>query len=239
MACAIIVAAGCGRRMRSPVAKQFLEIGDVPILVRTLRVFSGHPQIRRIRVVVPQNEMDSCRRLILSEFGVEADLQIIAGGNRRQDSVYQGLKTVEEPGQIVVIHDGVRPFVGRELITACIEGAEETGACIAGVPASDTVKRVGGQNVIQETISRENIWLAQTPQAFSLGLIKEAFEKAIADGFSGTDDASLVERLGRPVRIIEGSRQNIKITTSADMDIAPQMLKIFQTINEDSGENLC
>ncbi|MCF8094293.1 MAG: 2-C-methyl-D-erythritol 4-phosphate cytidylyltransferase [Desulfobacteraceae bacterium] len=239
MASAIIVAAGCGKRMQSSVAKQFLEIENIPILVRTLRVFAGHPSIGRIRLVVPQEEMEFCRGTILPEFGSEVDLSIVAGGKRRQDSVYQGLLAVAETGQVVVIHDGVRPFVSGELITACIEGAERVGACIVGVPASDTVKRVGGGNMILETIARDEIWLAQTPQAFRYEVIKKAFDKANADGFSGTDDASLVERMGWPVHMIEGSRHNIKITTSADMELAPQLLKIFESIKENSGGDLC
>lgn len=225
MASAIIVAAGCGKRMQSPIAKQFLELGNIPILVRTLRVFARHPRIARIFLVVPEREMDFCRSRILPEVEGGTDLQVVAGGARRQDSVYQGLLAVSEPGQIVVIHDGVRPFVSPELITACIAGAEQLDACIAGIPVSDTVKRVGAENEIRETIARQDLWLAQTPQAFRWELIKEAFDKAIADGFSGTDDASMLEHLGRPVRMIEGSRRNIKITTPADMELAAAFLK--------------
>ena len=225
MAYAIIVAAGCGKRMQSPIAKQFLELGNIPILVRTLRVFARHPRIAGIYLVVPEKEMDYCRSRILPEVEDGTDLQVVAGGVRRQDSVYQGLLAVSEPGRIVVIHDGVRPFVSPELITACIAGADRLGACIAGIPASDTVKRVGPENEIRETIAREDIWLAQTPQAFRWELIIEAFDKAIADGFSGTDDASIMEYIGRPVHMIEGSRQNIKITTPADMELAAAFLK--------------
>ncbi|MFP3979884.1 MAG: 2-C-methyl-D-erythritol 4-phosphate cytidylyltransferase [Desulfobacterales bacterium] len=224
MAYAIIVAAGCGKRMQSPISKQFLELGNIPILVRTLRVFVRHPRIAGIFLVVPEKEMDYCRSRILPEVEGGTDLRMVAGGARRQDSVYQGLLAVSEPGRIVVIHDGVRPFVGPELITACIGGAEQLGACIAGIPASDTVKRVRPENQIRETLAREEIWLAQTPQAFRWELIKKAFDKAIADGFSGTDDASMMEHIGRPVRMIEGSRQNIKITTPADMELAAAFL---------------
>ncbi|MFP4453042.1 MAG: 2-C-methyl-D-erythritol 4-phosphate cytidylyltransferase [Desulfobacterales bacterium] len=229
MACAVIVAAGRGKRMNLPVAKQFLEIGGKPLFVRTLAVFAVHPRISRIQLVVPQEDVDFCKSRISDELAGKSDIGVTAGGKKRQDSVYQGLLALKDPAEkIVLIHDGVRPFVTPELISACIDGAAEIGACIAAIPASDTLKRVDSGNRITETLPRDSIWLAQTPQAFSLDLIKSAYEKAMAEGFSGTDDASLVERTGRQVKIIEGSLFNIKITAPGDLEIAEQISSILK-----------
>ncbi|MBS3809937.1 MAG: 2-C-methyl-D-erythritol 4-phosphate cytidylyltransferase [Desulfobacterales bacterium] len=236
MASAVIVAAGRGERMQSPVAKQFLEIGGVPVLVRTLRVFARHPWISEIMLVVAHEDISLCRTMILPEFGEETAVRITEGGLLRQDSVYKGLLAVGDTEKIVVIHDGVRPFVSRDLISECIEGAEQSGACIAGMPVSDTLKRVECGNMVSETLPRERIWTAQTPQAFRYDLIKSAFDMAIAEGFTGTDDAFMLERTGRPVRIIEGSWRNIKITTPGDLELAGQLLKITKTSNGKTAE---
>ncbi len=223
-ASAVIVAAGSGLRMRSTVAKQFIEIGNIPIIARTLQVFALHRSISNICLVVPGQDIDFCRQVILPHVDSGKQIMIIAGGARRQDSVYLGIKAMDRHEPVVVIHDGVRPFVSPENIEACVDGAAETGACIAGIPASDTLKRVSEGSVIAQTVSRDNIWLAQTPQAFGWDLIKKAFEQASADGFAATDDASLVERMGVPVLIIEGSRRNIKITTPEDLEMAAGFL---------------
>ena len=225
-ASAIIVAAGRGVRMQTPLAKQFIQIGHRPVIVHTLEAFAAHPWISEIRLVVPEPDMVFCRREILPQVKTEKTIGITAGGPRRQDSVYRGLTALgPAAAPLVVIHDGVRPFVRSEIISACIEGAGKHGACIAGIPASDTLKRVTAGNFIAETVSRKNVWLAQTPQAFALNLIQKAFEQAAADGFEGTDDASLVERMGLPVYMIEGSRHNIKITTPADLKTAACILE--------------
>lgn len=236
MASAVIVAAGRGERMQSPVAKQFLEIDGIPVLVRTLQAFAGHPRISRINLVVAPEDIEFCRASILPELGRESGLRITGGGRLRQDSVYQGLLAVDNTEQIVVIHDGVRPFVSSGLISACIDGAEQSGACIAGIRVSDTLKRVKSENLVTETVARDRIWLAQTPQAFRYDLIKSAFDSAIADGFTGTDDASMVERTGRPVRITEGSWRNIKITTPEDLEIAELLLKFLNFQTEKKAE---
>lgn len=232
MASAVIVAAGRGKRMRTPVAKQFLEISGKPVLARTLEVFACHPRISRIQLVVSPDDMEFCETWILREFGKHTDIRMTAGGTRRQDSVYRGLLALGETNETVLVHDGVRPFVTPGLISDCIDGAAETGACIAAIPASDTLKQVDSDNMITETLARDRIWLAQTPQAFSYSLIKNAFDKAAAEGFSGTDEASIVERTGRAVRIVEGSRLNIKITAPGDLEIAERLFEIFKSSAE-------
>ncbi len=239
MASAVIVAAGKGTRMNSPVAKQYLEIGGLPVFVRTLGAFARHPRVSEIQLVVPPGDVSFCKAMILPEFSQKADIRITEGGKRRQDSVYRGLTVLESVENIVLIHDGVRPFVTRELISACIDGAAETGACIAAVPVSDTLKQSDFCNLVAGTVSRERIWLAQTPQGFSYHLIKDAYERAFAEGFSCTDDSSLVERIGIPVRIIEGSRLNIKITTAGDLEIAERLLELFTTPTENRGGDKC
>ncbi|MBS0013967.1 MAG: 2-C-methyl-D-erythritol 4-phosphate cytidylyltransferase [Desulfobacterales bacterium] len=233
MASAVIVAAGRGVRMCSPVAKQFLALGDIPVLARTLQVFAAHPRIADICLVVPDADFAFCRQSVLPLVQTQKPVKLTAGGAKRQDSVQCGLNSLDRPEKIVVIHDGVRPFVTAELISGCIDKAAETGACIAGIPAAETLKQVGAGNMIVQTVSRDGIWLAQTPQAFDFGLIQRAFEKAGADGFLGTDDASLVERMGVSVAIIEGSRSNIKITTPADLEMAARLLQNQSTSEAD------
>lgn len=242
MASAVIVAAGHGKRLQSPVAKQFLEIEGKPLFIYTLEAFARHSRVARIQLVVPPGDISLCRSRLPAKAGLDSDIRITAGGASRQESVYKGLlalEDLEDTQGVVVIHDGVRPFVSQELISACIDGAVENGACIAAVPVSDTLKRVDKGNLVTETVARDRIWLAQTPQAFRLDLIKNAFDKAIAEGFTATDDASIVERTGRPVRIIEGSWRNIKITTPADLEIAAHLIKFFKTSNGNSGGKQC
>ncbi|MFW6283992.1 MAG: 2-C-methyl-D-erythritol 4-phosphate cytidylyltransferase [Desulfosalsimonas sp.] len=233
MASAVIVAAGRGVRMGGPVAKQFLALGNMPVLARTLQVFAAHPRIAHICLVVPKADFAFCRKSVLPLVQTAKNISLTAGGPKRQDSVQCGLNSLNKPEKIVVIHDGVRPFVTAELISGCIDMAAQTGACIAGIPAAETLKQVDAGNVIVQTVNRDGIWLAQTPQAFDFGLIQRAFAKAAADRFHGTDDACLVERMGVSVRIIEGSRTNIKITTPADLEMAARLLQNQSTAEAD------
>jgi len=223
---AIIVAAGQGVRMSNTVRKQYIALDGIPILSRTLRVFDRCDLIDRIIVAVPKDDIDYCRDEILPDAKMKKEAILVIGGARRQDSVYNGLKTIESDDGIVLIHDGVRPFVNPEHLVACIKGAQKHGACILGIPAFDTVKHVNANNEIIETRKRDTLWLAQTPQAFQLELIKRAHEIARQKGFTGTDDASLVERLGGIVKIISGSRNNIKITNQEDLKLARALMQI-------------
>ncbi len=222
MASAIIVAAGSGLRMKNKTRKQYLLLSGLPILTRTLLVFAAHPQITSIFLVVPKDDFDYCRQIILPSLGEEA-VSLVPGGAERQDSVYQGLKAASQ-SDIVLIHDGVRPFVTPAMITACIDAAARYGGCIPAIPVSDTLKRVGADRTIEKTLSRDGIWMAQTPQAFKRDLICGAYEHAFHTGAVFTDDAAVVEHYGQPVRIIEGSPLNIKITTPADLAFARALL---------------
>ena len=225
MVTAIIVAAGKGVRMQGSLPKQYLPLAGCPILAHTLTVFGNCESVGHIHLVVPRDDFDFCRESILNRIKPAASVTLVAGGARRQESVYRGLQHLDPGCRIVVIHDGVRPFVQPDQITACINGAQKIGACILGIPAYDTLKQVDQSGNIVNTTARDAIWLAQTPQAFQYDLINQAHEQARLDGYQGTDDASLVERLGAPVRIIRGSRSNIKITTKEDLEIARALLE--------------
>jgi len=224
MASAIIVAAGKGNRMKGPTRKQFLELSGRPVLSYSLIAFDACTLIEEIFLVVPKNDIDACQHKIISTLNLKKKVQLISGGVHRQDSVYNGLLSVGKQSDIVVIHDGVRPFVRPEDLTACIRCAKKVDACILGTPASDTLKRVDKSQRIEKTLDRKNIWLTQTPQAFKYELILEAHEAARRDGVIGTDDALLVERLGKDVKIINGNRYNIKITVKEDLAVAHALI---------------
>ena len=222
---AIIVAAGKGNRMSGSVRKQYIALDGIPILEHTLNIFDSCAKVNQIIVVVPDEDLDFCRKKILRPAKLQKNVSLIAGGSVRQDSVYNALKIIKPDEGIVIVHDGVRPFLRQKHLVACIKGAAELGACILGIPAFDTVKKVNPKGVIIQTHKRDTLWLAQTPQVFEVKLIKKAHEKARQEGFIGTDDASLVERLGAAVKIIPGSRSNIKITNPEDLNLARAIIK--------------
>ena len=222
---AIIVAAGKGLRMNEDVPKQYLSLEGRPVLGHTLLVFNTCDRIDEVFVVIPAEDFDFCGKNVISPLGLQKRIKLVSGGDRRQDSVYNGLKALDQKTDLVVIHDGVRPFVKSDELGACIDGAIKFGACILGIPASDTLKRIDGAGIINGTLDRENIWLVQTPQVFKYDLILKAHEAARRDGISGTDDASLVERLGIEVRIITGNKNNIKITTQEDLAVAQAIIE--------------
>jgi len=225
---AIIVAAGNGIRMNASKRKQYLLLGHVPIIIRTVRLFSACPAVAAIFLVVPPSDTDYCRELVIRSPDLGKTCHVISGGESRQASVYQGLLAVEKAGIVsgfVVIHDGVRPLVKPSRIESCIATARKTGACILAEPVHDTLKQiVQGTTLIAGTLPRKDLWYAQTPQAFRYEIIRDAHERALKDHVSGTDDAMLVERMGIPVSVVPGSRQNIKITTPEDLALAEALL---------------
>jgi 2-C-methyl-D-erythritol 4-phosphate cytidylyltransferase len=225
MVAAIIVAAGKGIRMQDSLRKQYLPLAGLPIIAQTLIVFAGCDLIDHIYLVVPPDDFDFCRDNVLARSKLVGNVTLVAGGDRRQESVYRGLQQIDAGCSIVVIHDGVRPFVQHDQLSACISGAKKFGSCILGVPAYDTLKEVDNSGKIVNTIARDAIWLAQTPQAFRYELIKKAHDQARLDDYQGTDDAALAERLGEAVKIIRGSRSNIKITNQEDLKIARALLE--------------
>ena len=231
----IIPAAGLGTRMASaPEAKiakgapskQFTELGGVPILIHTLRAFASSPDVSEIIVALRAGEIGGFRTRLEKEGKdiLKKKVQLVEGGEHRQQSVGQALSTVQaREDDIVLVHDAVRPFVTPEIIAAVIQAAEKYGAAIAAFPASDTIKQVertAEGAVIKATVPREKVVMAQTPQGFRYDVLKKTFGEAAADGFIGTDEASLVERSGHEVAVVMGAARNIKITTPADMELA-------------------
>jgi 2-C-methyl-D-erythritol 4-phosphate cytidylyltransferase len=227
MVSAIIVAAGQGVRMGNSIPKQYLKLGDHPILAYSLMAFSLCSSVDKLYLVIPESDVDYCCHKIVRPLKLITDIQLVPGGSHRQFSVYNGLRKIEDRPGIVVIHDGVRPFVKPDHIQICIQGAREAGACILAVPVADTLKKVNSSNLIDGTIERKGVWQAQTPQAFAYDLITQAHEKARVDGFIASDDALLVERLGQQVKIVTGNRNNFKITTPEDLRIAQAMLAFY------------
>jgi len=224
VALAIIVGGGKGLRMNSSTPKQFLQLKNRPVIAYALEAFGACDKINEIYLVVSKGEVEFCSETLLPSLEPAKPIHLVEGGLRRQDSVYNGLLAMEGHEGVVVIHDGVRPFVTPTQITECIAGAETSGACLLGMPVGDTLKRVGSTQMIEETISRDNMWQAQTPQAFQYTLIRQAHDRAAREGFAGTDDASLVERCGGKVKVIKGSAGNIKITLPEDLVMAEALL---------------
>jgi 2-C-methyl-D-erythritol 4-phosphate cytidylyltransferase len=218
----IIPAAGLGTRMATKTAKQFTEIGGTPVLVHTLRRFAAVKAVTEIVVALREPEIRQFQPRLEKE--KLPKVRLVIGGDNRQESVHNALRSISgKPDDLVLVHDGVRPFVTVEVIENVVKAARKHGAAIAGVPAIDTVKQVdrtADGALIKTTIPRERVVLAQTPQGFRLELIRKAFEDAAVIGFLGTDEASLVERIGHEVHVVMGSPRNIKITTKADMELA-------------------
>jgi 2-C-methyl-D-erythritol 4-phosphate cytidylyltransferase len=236
----IVPAAGLGTRMAPPSAtttkkrapsKQFKELGGIPILIHTLRKFVASPEVYEIIVALRKNEIAGFRTQIEKQFPeiLNKRLQLVEGGEHRQDSVASALAAVAaDADDLVLVHDGVRPFVTPQIIAEVIAAAGKHGAAIAGLPAVDTVKQVDRTAegaLIKATIPRASVVMAQTPQGFRYDILKKAFDEAAADGFVGTDEASLIERAGHPVAVVMGSPTNLKITTPADMELAEFYLK--------------
>jgi 2-C-methyl-D-erythritol 4-phosphate cytidylyltransferase len=222
---ALIVAGGSGQRMHSDQRKQYLDLDGMPILCRTLAVFTAADLIDRIVLVVPEADRALCRDDLVPRAGLVGPVDIVPGGPTRQASVYNGLAAMDaDDDDLVVIHDAVRPFLEPAELEACIRTAGETGACILALRAFDTVKKADSGHRIAATVDRESIWLAQTPQVFRYGLIRAAHTLARRNKVSGTDDAALVEMTGYPVHILPGSRFNIKITTPEDLALAQAIL---------------
>lgn len=221
----IVVAAGQGLRLGADQPKQYLPLAGCPVLGWTLKAFAAAAGIGRMVAVVPPGDSDFCRSEILEPLGLTERVALVAGGGERQESVFNGLAALAPVPAVVLIHDGVRPLVTGGIIAAVLRGAREWGACIAALPVPDTIKRVAPEGRIGETLPRDGLWQAQTPQGFRFALIWQAHQEARRQGFRGTDDAQLVERLGHAVRVVPGSPGNVKITHPADLALAAALLK--------------
>jgi 2-C-methyl-D-erythritol 4-phosphate cytidylyltransferase len=219
---AIIAAAGFGRRMKTDRPKQLLVLNGTPILVHTIRKFDSCSAIHYIVVTAPRESVDEIRDLVQAA-GFKKSVSVIEGGERRQDSVAMGLQHLQPGTDIVAVHDGVRPFVSVNDIENVVRQAAQTGAAILGVPIVDTVKQAE-REFVESTLTREHLILAQTPQVFRTAILIQAFERAAKDEYYGTDESSLVERLGHAVVIVRGSERNIKITRPSDLTLARAFL---------------
>ena len=229
---AIIVAAGSSERMGLETAKPFLKLGGKPILVHTIEKFEGCAGVDEIILVVKHGDKELARKLV-SDFRFEKVIAITEGGARRQDSVYEGLRKLGGRDiRFVLVHDGVRPFVTSEKIRELIVACRDYKAAILAVPPKDTIKKSNTVPFVQETLDRTRLWAAQTPQAFAIDVLTKAYDRARRENFTATDDASLVERLGVKVRIIEGSYENIKITTPEDLQLAELILQREASLNK-------
>jgi 2-C-methyl-D-erythritol 4-phosphate cytidylyltransferase len=234
----IIPAAGLGTRMaaaakdKKPAAsKQFTDLAGTPILIHTVRKFATLAGVSQIWIALRKTEMAEFRGRLQNdaEGSLSQKVQLVEGGEHRQQSVANALAAISAANDdIVLVHDAVRPFVTHEIIQDVIAAAQKYGAAIAGMPAVDTVKQVdrtADGALITATVPRERVVLAQTPQGFRYEILKSAFDEATADGFLGTDEASLVERAGKEVAVVMGSQRNIKITTPGDMELAEFYLR--------------
>ena len=213
----IIPAAGLGTRMGH--RKQMMLLGDTPVLIHTLRKFTSSPMVSEVLVAVRPDDRPAVDEQI-QRAGFDKPVYVVEGGDSRQESVQHALAAVSSDADLVAVHDAVRPFIDAETIDRVFRAAAESGAAIVGVVPVDTVKQVKGHK-IRQTLIRDHLVLAQTPQVFRPELLKEAFARAEAENFTGTDEASLVERLEKvEVSVVAGSDRNIKITKPSDMDLA-------------------
>lgn len=224
----LVPAAGIGRRMGASIHKQYLDLAGRPILAHTLALFERHPAIHSIFPILPADEISYCQTEVIDRFRFSKVRRLVAGGPERQDSVLNGLRALQEEGAtgdtVVLIHDGVRPLFDATSIPGVIDVVREHGGCVVGVPVKDTIKIIEN-GMISGSPDRKRLWQAQTPQAFRYDLILRAYEEADRAGFRGTDDASLVTRLGEPVVMVEGSYRNLKVTTPEDLLVAEALLK--------------
>ncbi|MGD0732690.1 MAG: 2-C-methyl-D-erythritol 4-phosphate cytidylyltransferase [Terracidiphilus sp.] len=229
---AILPAAGLGTRMAGPQPKQFLALDGIPILIHSLRAFVAVERVTGIYVAVRKTEMERVQAQIseyAAEHGFAGRVLVVEGGDNRQESVSHALAALPaQPDDIVLVHDAVRPLIDPATIDRTIDAVIEHGAAIVGLPAVDTIKQVertAHGALVTATVPREYVVLAQTPQGFRYGLLQRAFAEATADGFIGTDEASLVERAGLPVAVVHGSQVNLKITQPGDLELAEFYLR--------------
>ena len=198
---------------------------DQPIVGHTLLAIQSCDLIQKVILVVPAKDLDFCRQEIIIPLKIDDRVQLVAGGDERQESVFNGLQSIDDKDSLVVIHDGVRPFVTADQLRRCIKEARKTGACILGMPAFETVKQEDGTGCIAKTLDRTTLWLAQTPQVFDYTIINQAHLMARKNGYRASDDALLVERLGYKVKIIRGAASNIKITTPEDLRMGEAIMR--------------
>lgn len=221
---AIIVAAGSGSRMKANINKQYLLLSGKQILAHTLEVFESSELISEIIVVINKEEHKQFESCILNPYNFSKIKSVVDGGVDRQESVFNGLASVSGDIEIIAVHDGARPFVTLDIINNSIAAAVIGGAACVGVPVKDTIKQVNQSGIVEKTLDRSLLWSIQTPQVFKKDILINAHKKAIADGFRGTDDCTLAERIRQSVQMVMGSYSNIKITTPEDLAFAETIM---------------
>jgi 2-C-methyl-D-erythritol 4-phosphate cytidylyltransferase len=219
----MVLAAGQGKRMKAGRNKQFIELEGKPVIIHTLTVFENDPMCEEIKLVINEKEVSLFKEL-LATYEIAKVSEMVLGGKERQDSVYNGLLRMKN-AEIVLVHDGARPFIRQEVIHRLVEKAKLEGAAIVGVPVKDTIKKVNSDLLIMETVERAALWMIQTPQAFQYPILQSAHQRAKEEQYLGTDESSLVERIGIPVHMVEGDYENIKMTTPEDLIVANAILK--------------
>ena len=224
MVSVIFPAAGQGKRMQAGINKVLLTLGGEPILTRTLKTFSAVEEVGELIVVVAADEVAAVERQLQKVAGLKP-FQVAAGGSERQYSIYNGLQHVAKQADVVLVHDAARPLVTVKTIQAVIDSARAKGGAIAAVPAKNTIKVVDTDGLVESTPPRSTLWEVQTPQGFRKDILLKANEQALQDNFLGTDDASLVERIGVPVAVVKSDYRNIKVTTPEDLLIAEAFLQ--------------
>ena len=221
---AIILGGGSGRRMKSDLNKVFLPLRGIPAIVRAIAPFTGF--CAGAVVVAAADEVEDMQA-ILAKYGMGRFVKaVVPGGSERQYSVYNGLKALPQDAEYVLIHDGARALVTDQVIRRALESVEQHGSGVAAIPVVDTIKRAAADGLVQETPDRASLYAIQTPQSFRMDVIMAAHAKAKEDGFLGTDDASLLEHAGIPVYLSEGDRENLKLTTPTDLELAEVILQI-------------
>jgi 2-C-methyl-D-erythritol 4-phosphate cytidylyltransferase len=224
---AIVPAAGSGVRMGGDRAKQYLHLEDRPILAVTLEALQTCVMLDAIVLVVPAKDVNYCQTEIVQKFGIRKVRNVVPGGELRQDSVRMGLESINGRYDLVLIHDGVRPMVEPDLVEAVIQTARKHRAAITALPAKETVKAVNSHHQVTATYDRTKVWMVQTPQAFHYEDILKAHREALKNGLTeATDDAFLIEKMGIPVRVVQGSERNIKVTTPHDLALAQYLLRL-------------
>lgn len=223
---AVVLAAGQGKRMQSGVQKQYLPLGGKPVICHCLQTFEEAPEIQEIVLVVGAGECEDCKKQIVDAYGFSKVKAIVEGGRERYDSVLRGLRAIADC-DYVYIHDGARPFVTKETISRLQRTVEQTGACVAAAPAKDTIKLADSNGMVTQTPDRGRVWIAQTPQVFSFPLVRDAYERYLAQpNPAATDDAMVVEQMtGHGVQLVESGYDNIKLTTPEDLRIAEALLQ--------------
>ncbi len=239
---AVVVAGGEGKRMGGTVPKPYLELGGRPVLVHSLQAFEQAPGVREVILVTREEDLALARQQVVERYGLAKVTRVVAGGRERQDSVYRGLQALGEAVEVVAIHDGARPLVTVEIIERALEEVCRHPAVVVSVPVRDTIKETcGGEGEgpwVAGTLERRRLWAVQTPQVFRRDLVERAYREAMDRGFYGTDDATLVERLGVRVKVVPGSEENLKITTPCDLAVAEALLCARQGAGGGPGPGL-